>query len=76
MPEWGSGRPHFNPSNWEAKSGGSLSLTSVWYPELVPRQPEVLYRETLPQTTKNDKEETSDASKLRLKVVNCHLGAL
>lgn len=60
--EWGSGKPHINPSSWEAESSGSLSLTSAWYPDLVPRQPEVLYTETLLQTNKNDKEETSDAS--------------
>jgi hypothetical protein len=42
----------FNPSTWEADTGGFLSSRPAWSTECVPGQ-QGLYRETLSQKTKN-----------------------
>jgi hypothetical protein len=44
----------FNPSTWEAETGGFLSLRPAWSTKWVPGQPR-LYRETLSWKTKQNK---------------------
>jgi hypothetical protein len=45
----------FNPSTWEAETGGFLSSRPAWSTEWVPRQPR-LYRETLSRGGKKKKK--------------------
>ena len=45
------------PSTWEAEVGQiSVSLRPAWSTELVPRQPELIHRETLSRKTKQKKK--------------------
>jgi hypothetical protein len=45
----------FNPSTWEAETGGFLSSRPAWSTKRVPGQPG-LYRETLSRKTKKKKK--------------------
>jgi hypothetical protein len=58
---WGVVVHAFNPSTWEAKAGGFLSLRPAWSTEWVPGQPG-LYRETLSRknnSNNNNKTQTN-----------------
>ena len=46
----------FNPSNWEAEVGESLSLRAAWSTKQVPGQSDQLHREILSRKIKTNKQ--------------------
>jgi hypothetical protein len=69
LPSWAVVVHAFNPSTWEAETGGFLSSRPVWSIERVPGQPG-LHGETLSQKTKKRKKKI-ERRKKKKKLSKC-----